>query len=251
MTDPTLTVHCLGSFGYRGDGAWQFGPAFKHGREFLEYMTTYPRAAAPYTTLEDAFWPGRENDTTRHRLHVAATGARAALREALPSVNAIRVLAGAYAWHPTVRIESDYHQLLACYDEGTVDAMKRGIALYQGEFCAGENAEWMCALRARAAAAYITMLQKLAEDALAHGDNPSVVRYALQLVEADRGHEGATRLVMQAFAEMGCRGVALEKYEQLRRWLHLHLGVEPSAITRALLHELMAGSDGKTSSQEA
>jgi two-component SAPR family response regulator len=236
--EPTLSVRCLGSFEYRGRGTWQSGPAFKHGREFLEYMTAYPRAAAPYAALEEAFWPCSEIDGVRHRLHMAATGARAALRRALPEVDAIRALDGAYAWHPGVRVRSDYQELLRCCDEGTVEAMKRGIALYSGEFCSGENAEWMYALRARASVAYITMLQRLADDALERSDYATALSYALQLVEADRGHEGAIRLSMRALAGMGCRAAALEKYEALRRWLRLHLGVEPSAATRLLRDEV-------------
>ncbi|MFY9718072.1 MAG: bacterial transcriptional activator domain-containing protein [Candidatus Cybelea sp.] len=238
MTAPTLSVRCLGSFEYRGDGTWQSGPAFKHGREFLEYMTAYPRAPASYELLADAFWPACEVGSVRHRLHMAATGARAALRRVLPAVDAIRVLASAYAWDPRVRVESDYQQLLAYCDDGTVQAMKRGVALYLGEFCSGERAEWMYALRARAAVAYITMLQALAEDALARVDNAGALRYALQLIEADRGHEGATRLAMRAFAGMGCRGAALEKYDALQRWLRLHLGVLPGVDTRALRDEV-------------
>ena len=201
-------------------------------------MTAYPRAAASCEALEDAFWPRREGvDGTRHRLHMAAAGARAALRRALPGIDAIRVLTGAYAWDPRLYIANDYQRLLACCEHGTADAMRIGISLYRGEFCSGENAEWMYAVRARASAAYVTMLQGLADDALARGDFATALRYALQLIEADRGHEGATRLAMRAFIGMGCRGAALEKYEALRRWLQLYLAVEPSADTRALRDE--------------
>jgi DNA-binding SARP family transcriptional activator len=237
--EPHLYVRCLGNFQYRGNGDWESGPAFKHGREFLEYMSAYPRAAASHHTLEEAFWPGRESDAVRHRLHMAVTGARAALRRALPAVNPIRVLPGAYAWNPTIRIESDYWQLLACWDEGSVAAMTRGIAIYEGEFCSGDSAEWMYALRARASAAYIAMLQGLAEDALTRGDNQTVARYALRVVEADRGHEGAVRLAMRAFAEMGSRSAAIKEYEALRRWLRLNLATEPSVLTKALREKVI------------
>ena len=242
--EQTLVVRCLGCFEFRGSGGWQRGPAFKHGREFLEYMTAYPRAAASYGQLEDAFWPGRECETLRHRLHTAAAGARAALRETLPTIDAIRIVKGGYAWDPSLRIESDYQQLLACYDEGTIDAMKRGIALYAGEFCSGESAEWMYALRARAAAAYVAMLENLAVGCLSRGDNQAALHYSLQLVEADRGHEEATRLAMQSFVAMGRRRAALETYEDLRRWLRLYLGVEPSMPTILLRNEIASETSG-------
>lgn len=242
--EPTLNVRFLGCFAYRAGGAWQTGPGFKHGREFLEYMTAYPRGPATYQRLEEAFWPGLESDALRHRLHVAAAGARAALRCVFPSFDSIRVLPGAYAWNPKLRIESDYNQLLRCCDEGNLDAMKRGVALYDGDFCAGESADWIHVLRARASSAYVTMLQTLAEDAFQRGDCATAVRYALQLVENDRGHEGASRLLMRSFAAIGCRDLAFAEYESLRRWLLLHLAVQPSAATTALRDELQLGEYG-------
>jgi DNA-binding SARP family transcriptional activator len=201
-------------------------------------MTAYPRAAASYGQLEDAFWPGRECETLRHRLHMAAAGARAALRKTLPTIDAICMVRGGYAWNPGLRIESDYQQLLSCYEQGTIDAMKRGIALYAGEFCSGESAEWMYALRARASAAYADMLERLAVGSFSRGDSHAALRYALQLIEADRGHEEATRLAMQSFAAMGRRRAALEKYQDLRRWLRLYLGVEPSVASILLRDEI-------------
>lgn len=238
--EPTLSVRFLGQFQYRGEVLWQTGPGFKHGREFLEYMAAYPRAAASYRTLEETFWPGRESDALRHRLHVAAAGARAALRQVLPAFDSIRALPGAYAWNPNIHIESDYRQLLACCEDGTIDAMKRGTALYTGEFCAGESADWIHALRARASLAYSTMLHGLADEAFLRKDYNAALRYGLQLVENDRGHEGASRLVMRAFAAMGRRDLALQEYEALQRWLLLHLAVQPSSATRVLRDELMA-----------
>jgi DNA-binding SARP family transcriptional activator len=192
--DLTLHVRCLGTFSYRANGDWQSGPAFKRGREFLQYLSSYPRAALSRETLVEAFWPEVGLDAVRHRLHLAATGARAALRAVLPEIDAIRCVGNGYQWHPAIRINSDYEDLLGCCRDGTDAALKHGIALYAGEFCAGEVAEWMYALRARALHSYTTMLERLAEAAITRADYSAALNYALQLIEIDRGHEEATRL---------------------------------------------------------
>jgi DNA-binding SARP family transcriptional activator len=237
----TLRVRCLGTFAYRGDGVWENGPTFKRGRELLQYLATYARAAASSETLVDAFWPDADNDAVRHRLHLAVAGARAALRQIFPTIEAIRCVGGSYGWNPALEIVSDVDQLFAYARAGTTDAMKRGVALYGGEYCSGENAEWMFALRVRAQSAYVTMLERLAEDAVERLDHATALEYALQLAEADRGHEGAARLVMRAFAAVGRRSAALAQYDALRRWLARHLNVEPSRATVALREEIAAG----------
>jgi len=240
-TGASLQVRCLGSFAFRADGAWQTGPTFKRGRELLQYLATYSRAAVSRDTLAEIFWPDLDAEAVRHRLHLAVTGARASLRAAIPALDAIRCAGGSYAWHPSVRVETDYEAFLACYRDGSIDAQRRGVGLYAGDYCAGERAEWMYALRVRASSAFVTMLERLAEDAAARNDPATALDYGLQLVEADRGHEGATRLVMRAFAAVGRRGAALDEYDALHRWLRLHLNVAPSRATAALREEIAEG----------
>jgi DNA-binding SARP family transcriptional activator len=240
-TEAKLHVRCLGAFAFRSDGGWNAGPSFKRGRELLQYLATYPRVAASRETLAEAFWPELDADAVRHRLHLAVTGARAAVRAVVPAVDAIRYNGASYAWDPGVCIETDYAALFACDREGTIDALRRGIALYSGDYCSGESAEWMYALRVRASSMYVSMLDRLAADAVARGDNATALAYGLQLVEADRGHEGAARLVMRAFAAVGRRAAALDEYAALCRWLRRHLNVAPSRATAALREEIAAG----------
>lgn len=240
-TEALLHVRCLGPFAFRGKGSWQSGPTFKRGRELLQYLATYPRAAVTRDALADIFWPDYEAETVRHRLHLAVSGARRALRAAIPALDAIRFADGAYGWHPNLMIASDFDAFFACYREGTSDAMRRGIALYAGDYCEGETAEWMYALRVRASSAFLAMLERLAEECVARNDPATALDYGLRLIEADRAHEGATRLVMRAFAALGRRGAALAEFDALTRWLRLQLNVSPSRSTVAVREEIAAG----------
>jgi DNA-binding SARP family transcriptional activator len=241
MTEWVLRVRCLGAFSFGAGGAWSNGPAFKRGREFLEYLVSYPRAAASRDVLVGAFWPALDTESALHRLHLAAAGARAALRALSPGLDGIRCHSGAYAWDPAIVIDSDAELLLEASRGTSIADMEKAAASYGGDFLAGEEAEWMYPLRVRCANAFAVILERLAEDQAQRGDWPSSLEYALRLVEADRAHEGATRLAMRALAAMGRRGAALSVYDALVEYLRQHLMLRPSAQTSALRGAIIAG----------
>ena len=237
----TLHVRSLGSFAFRGERAWSNGPAFKRGRELLEYFTAYADHAISRDTLAETLWPNFDGPSVAHRLHIAVSGARAALRVVVPCDEPIRSFAGRYHWHPVLDVQSDVKRFFDLANEKTVTAMRAGVAMYSGEFLAGEDADWIYPMRVRCASAYATMLEGLADDATRRSDHAEALDYALRLAEVDRAHEGATRLAMQAFAALGRRGAALAEYEQLAKYLDRHLGISPSAATQEVRSAIVAG----------
>jgi len=230
----TLQVQCLGRFALRGEGDWSPGPAFKRGREFLEYFTAYADRAVARATLVDILWPDVENDCAAHRLHIAVSGARNTLRGVLPAIDCIRSSGGGYEWHPSLDVRSDMKVFLDLAKQSTVEAMEAGIAMYRGDFLAGEEADWIWPLRIRCASAFATMLERLADAAANRKDHTAALDFSLRLIETDRAHEGATRQAMRSFAALGRRGAALGEYDELRKFLRRHLGVAPSQSTREL-----------------
>ncbi len=236
-----LQLRCLGSFAIRADGDWTSGPAFRHGRELLQYLVSYPRSAASRDVLIGAFWPTLDVQTAAHRLHIAVAGARGALRALCPEVDGIRCTGSAYAWNPVVHIDSDAEHLLAASRGSSIDAMKSAAELYAGEYLAGEEAEWMYPLRLRCANAYATILERLSEDAIEREDYVEGLDYGLRLLETDRAHEGAARLVMHSFAASGRRGAALAAYDSLAAYLRHHLALKPCAQTDQLRSSIVNG----------
>jgi DNA-binding SARP family transcriptional activator len=236
----TLSVRCLGAFAFCQDGAWTSGPAFKRGREFLQYLVSYPRAAVSRSALAEAFWPELDISMVAHRLHIAVSGARTALRAVLTG-EPFQCSGGTYGWNPAIEIDSDAERFLACHHEASMASMRDGIALYRGEYLAGEQAEWIYPLRVRYASVYATMLERLADDAAARHDHAAALDFGLRLSEADRAHEGAARVVMRAFAALGRRGAALAEYDALARYLQRYLGIDPSGTTRRLREEIVRG----------
>jgi DNA-binding SARP family transcriptional activator len=237
-----LHVRCLGSFALRAEGEWRTREAVGRGRELLQYLVSYPHVQASRETLAEALWPEQDGDRVAHRLHLAVSGARATLRSLLPGVDAIRRTAHAYAWDDSIAIRCDVEELLGASRDGSREAMETAVELYAGEFLAGDNAEWMYPLRVRCSSAYLRLLERLAEGAIAERDYGRALEWSLRLAESDRSHEGAARLVMRALAAGGRRGAALAQFDELLRYLRTHLAIEPSLQTIALREEIVRGA---------
>jgi DNA-binding SARP family transcriptional activator len=106
--------------------------------------------------------------------------------------------------------------------------------LYGGEFLAGETADWLQPMRVRCAAAYACALEALAQRAEAAHDYAGALSAGFKLQDVERGHEGATRLIMRCFAALGFRDRAELQYESLCDYLRQRLGVEPTLETTVL-----------------
>jgi DNA-binding SARP family transcriptional activator len=236
---PTLRVTCFGNFRVAGPAGWERGPEPKRAREVMQYMVLHPRSVAPRERLTEFMWPGDASDVVLHRLHAAISGARAFLRGLLDGFNAIRCDAEGYSWDPAIRIECDVVTFGDLYREGSAPAMRRAVELYAGELLEGQDADWVRPARVRYASMYASMVERLATDALADGDFETALQFALELLEVDRAHEGATRLVLRCFDALGRRGRAMDEYESLRAYLHKHLGAEPMPETTALIESIM------------
>lgn len=236
-----LDFQCLGVFALVGDAQWTSGPSRAHGREFLQYLVAHPRRAIARDVLFDSLWPDLDAAECAHRLHLAASGARSALRTMLRNVNPIVCVDGAYTWHPSVEISSDIERFAQCYRDGSLEALERGVRIYAGEFLAGENADWILALRIRYEHMFVAMLERLTSAALDSGNDALATDYALDLVEVDRAHEGATRMLMLCLAKSGRRTSALAEYDKLVRFLDRRLSVKPLAETERLRDRIIAG----------
>jgi DNA-binding SARP family transcriptional activator len=239
----TLRVRCFGNFRVAGADGWERGPQPKRAREVMQYLVLHPASVAPRERLTESLWPGDTSGVVLHRLHAAVSGARTFLRRVLDGFNAIRCSDEGYSWCPEVRIECDVGTFAELYRDGSAAAMKSAVALYGGELLEGQDAEWVRPARVRYAAMYATMVERLADDAFAARDFQQALHFALELLEVDRAHEGASRLVLRCFDSLGRRAQALGEYESLRAYLHKHLGIEPMPETAALIAHILRRDD--------
>jgi DNA-binding SARP family transcriptional activator len=238
----TLAFRFLGQFSVLGSDSWQAGPSPKKGGELLRYLGVYPRRIATKDELAVSFWPDLDADAVAHRLHLAASGARAYLRLRLGVPDAILCVVGGYAWSPETRVRTDVEDFLALCKDGSSQSLEAAVGLYTGELLAGENADWLQPMRIRCASAYACALELLAIQAEAAQDFAAALNAAFKLQESERGHEGATRLIMRCFAALGQRDRAVSQYESLRGYLLERLGVEPTQETTILARRIKVGT---------
>jgi DNA-binding SARP family transcriptional activator len=239
--EATLEFRCLGGFSFSAGTRWCAAPAQARGGGLLAYLASHSRSAVFRETLSEAFWPELDADQSAHRLHLAVSGARAAVRKALPSINPILFGNDAYAWNPSLEVKCDTDRLERCFDDGSLSALSEGIGVYSGQFLAGDHSDWVLPLRIRYEQMYVTMLEELARVALRSADYGRATNFALRLVEVDRANERATQLAMLSAARGGHRSTALAHFDSLERYLRKWLGVAPTGATRLLRSQILNG----------
>jgi DNA-binding SARP family transcriptional activator len=228
----------LGRFAVRSGEAWHPGPPAKKGGWLMQYLGCYPQRVATREELARAFWPGLPVEDAAHRIHLAVSGARTYLRGLFDGIDALECVGNGYCWTPAVRIASDAERLLEYTRRNTLESHRAALDLYGGEFLAGETSGWLQSMRIRLAAARDRALEKMATELIARDEWGAALDYALDLINSERGHEAATRLVMRCFAELGQPARALQQYRLLVSYLAEQIGVEPSPETTALAARL-------------
>ncbi len=160
----------------------------------MAYLASHSRSPILRATLAEALWPHLNPEQSAHRLHLAVSGARAALRVELPEINPIVFVEDSYGWHSSVQITSDTHRLEQCFNDGSPAAFSEGISVYAGQFLPAEQADWVTPMRVRYEHMYVTMLETLASAALEAGDYARATNFGLELIEVDGANERATQI---------------------------------------------------------
>jgi DNA-binding SARP family transcriptional activator len=240
---PVLELRLLGEFAIRVGERWEPGPPPMRGRTVVQWLAIHHTGATPRERLAEAMWPELDAEVATHRLHIAVSGARAYLRRALGGADAIRCVRSGYAWAQDLAVVTDVDAFLDAARGTSADELLRAKTLYRGDLLASDAADWIEPVRVRCAAAYVSVLERLAENAVSYGEYGSALSLGLELVAFDRGHEGASRLVMRCFAALGRRGRALAEYEALRAHLRKHLGLEPAPETRQLIRAIVGQAE--------
>ncbi|MDP9105003.1 MAG: winged helix-turn-helix domain-containing protein [Candidatus Eremiobacteraeota bacterium] len=234
-----LAVRCLGEFAIRLGDDWLAGSPIRKGRRLIQYLVAHPKRLVSRDELIEALWPECELDAAAHRLHIVVSAARTTLRAVLGGDGAIRSVRSSYALDDSVAVESDYVRFLTLAADDDIAGRRAALAMYRGEFLSGEDGGWFLPLRVRCASAFVGLLDDFAGAAFERRDYPNTLRYGLELIAAEQGHEGATRLVMRAFGALGRRERVRAVFDQLAAYLRKTLAVAPMPETTSLLRELM------------
>ncbi len=143
-------------------------------------------------------------------------------------------------WFDVEEFESlvERARLLPPSDYQAQELWHRALELYRDDFLPEVERGWCVPRRERLREQYIEALVEAARCHETRGAfEEAVVRYRRAL-EEDELREDVHRCIMRAYAELGRRSDALGQYDSCREILRRELGVEPSAKTRELYHQV-------------
>jgi DNA-binding SARP family transcriptional activator len=248
--DPTLAVSVLGDFAVRYQGKEVSLGSSKSGRAIFRYLVTLSGRSAPTDVLLDMFWAQDESQEAKHKLHIAVSTLRQALREGLHSLlgerDGIVFVDDHYVLLPGLEVELDIdifaHHVAAGQrleregrDEGATAEYEAARAFYQGDFLSQDlYADWAVPRRARYEEMFLTVLGRLAEHYVDEQRYADGVACCRQILARDSFREDAYRQLMRCYSRMGRRNQALREFQACREVLRWELGVEPMHETAEL-----------------
>ena len=201
--------------------------------------------AVPVARLCAALWPDAEGDAARNSFDNALHR----LRKLLGGERHMQLRAGALSLDATT-CWTDLAALEACLDE--VDALvpgadsaqvsalaERALALYVGEFLAGEeDLSDVLVARARLQARFARQMGALGARLEAAGQYAAAVLVYARVVEQQPLAEDIHRRLIACLIALGQRAEAYEVYRRCRQQLSVVLGLRPAAETKALVAPL-------------
>jgi predicted ATPase/DNA-binding SARP family transcriptional activator len=185
--------------------------------------------------LAGTLWPDADQSQAFANLRVVLSELRQALddqgeRVQSPSRHTLLLnLAGA---------EVDVLAFDAAVKSGTLPALERAVALYQGPLLEGCTEEWAPQERLAREQACLSALQKLADAATAAGDHRGAAVYWRRAVGIDPLSDGARRGLMGALAQSGDANGALQVYRAFVELLRSDPKAAPDKSTTELYARL-------------
>jgi DNA-binding SARP family transcriptional activator len=250
-----LRIRTLGAFGiWRGDQEvrdrdWRSSKA----RQLFQLLVTERGRALPRDRVLEALWPEMEADAAANNLRVTLNRLGKALEPDRPdgAPPAYLVQQGdTYGFNTSSDHQLDAADFAAAVAEGqraarrgqrqaAIAAFRRAISLYGGPYLPDNMYEdWTVVERERLTMLFndaaIRLGTLLLDEGLAH----EAIGLSWRVLENDRAHEEAYRLLMRAHAALGERSTALRLYARCVTMLHDELGVEPLPETTALYNSL-------------
>jgi TolB-like protein/Tfp pilus assembly protein PilF len=238
---PGLQVNVLGAFEARDGGGQPLTVSARKSRALIAALALAPQSAMARESLAGLLWSDRGEEQARSSLRQAIAGLRkdfGATGLPLLAENDGRLSLD------LDRIEIDVVAFQREADATDVSALDRAAALYRGDLLADtyvddpEFNRWLASERIRLTDIAIGLLERL----MTHKTGAERVELAKRLVSFNPLREASHRLLMQAYAAVGEKGLALKQYELCRDALRTELHVSPGEETEALRQQLLRSS---------
>jgi len=244
---PIVRIHLLGSMratSYLGDNVL---PRGKKARALLGCLCLSSGERVPRARLASMLWDRVPDAQGR-------TSFRQALRELCAAFGHLaQELVSADRDTVQLHIELCWIDAVAllAQDQSQLSALRSDLAsLCGGELleelagCSASFDHWLFSERSRFTDQLRTLLETELQELTRNGvDGKLLADVARRLIAFDPTHEGATRALMRALADMGERAQALREYARCRETLKNTLEVEPSPETTSLFEAIRAFPD--------
>lgn len=223
----------------------------RRARDILCFIASRRHRRASKDSIVDVFWGETDLEIVEKNFHPTVSHIRKALNSNQPlKQNFLLYRDGDYHLNPEFSYRIDIEEFDALLSAGEsarrarqfedcIRAYEKAIELYRGEFMQGSYEPWVEEQRTYYREQYLRLLEALASVAQKAEDWPRSMQLAKRILHEDQFREDIHCLVMRAHAAMGNRGAVKEQFDLLSQILHRELGVEPSAETKRLYHELV------------
>jgi TolB-like protein len=237
---PTTTVNLklLGGFAVTGPSGPPVKLAGKKNRALLAYLAIGRGKRHSREKLMALLWSDRGEAQARGSLRQALSALKEALAASAP---AALVLEGDNVTLDPGAVGTDVAEFEALAASASAEDLRGAARLYEGDLLDGLAVrdpgfeDWVAAERARLREAAIGALGRLVTEL----KGPEAIALGKRLVGLDPLREASHRALMQAYAGVGEKALALQHYAQCCELLKTELGVTPARETEELRLRLL------------
>ncbi len=247
--DPRCRVEMLGPLRVvRGDEIWtRFGT--QKAAALLAWLALR-LGPQPRERIIDEFWPDMDLAAGRNNLNTALSGLRRVLEP--PGVvkgAALTATHAAVGLNPAVVTTdvAEFERLLdraegAAGQAERADLLARAVALYRGEFQAGNYQDWAVREAERLAARHVGALDRLADVLEALGRHTDSVEATQRRLDADPYAEEAHVGLIRRHVLAGQTAAANEARRKFEQFFEKEFGTGPSPVSRRAIEAVFEGA---------
>ena len=194
--------------------------------------------------VQVAFWPDAEPSRAQERLRRTLYLLRKAIN---PHTHLVATEGSELAIAPDASLWIDYEAFEKIlmdahrHDPPHRNLLEQAINLYKDDLLTDIYADWVLLEREHARQQFLTALRQLLQVCQHEGDWPSVIRYALIVLEHDPFQEVGHRALMMAYAASGDRSAAIRQYQQCVQLMRDELDTDPLPETIQLYESIRQG----------
>lgn len=254
----------LGSFSLgnaaEGENGENMTPG-KAGRKvlsFLQYLIVNHERSISLEELIEQFWPETESGDPGNALKNMMFRTRSYLKKMFPEQKElIQKLPGCYVWNPDVRVEVDAEQ----FEHGYLEARRESgeeriqrllgtVALYKGDFLAGNDSDWAAPIRHYYQTLYLDACKEVLSALQEEERWTEMIGICEQAYEVDFSMDTFVVYHMQALVALGQPEKAVQRYQMFRRMLWQEYEIEPAAKVEQMYALASSMCQGSMDSQD-